>query len=397
MPPIVVRDPLAAKRSGKPPSTLAQSRPNRPGTLPAKPAPAAKASSLPSQGLFSPRVSRPQVVYLTGQLAVMVQTGISLANALEGIRRQEKNPTLKRVLGELGEALERGESFSAALARFPRIFDRTYVAVVKAAEVSGSLGPMLERLALSLRKSHETRARIRAALAYPVTMLLMAVGVCVFLLAYVMPRFTPLFQSRGASLPTPTKIVLAISEAITTWWYLWIGLVAVIVIGGIIAQRNPSGKRWLDAVKLNLPVVGGVLRKFAVCQSVRTLGTLLSGGVTMLEALRLTAEAVGNAQYEALWQKVEQEITVGKKLSECLGESNLVPPTVLQMIAAGEETGKLADVLLRLADYLEADVDIATKTATSLMEPILIGVMGLIVGTIGLAVLLPIFSLSRPM
>jgi len=393
MPPLTARDPLAAKRSGK----VGPSRPVRPVAPPSKGPSAAGENHRPALGPLSVRVSRAQVVYLTGQLAVMVQTGISLAIALEGIRRQEKNPGLRRLLGEVGEALERGEAFSAALARFPRIFDRTYVAVVKAAEVSGNLGMMLERLATTLRKSHETRARVRAALAYPVTMLLMAVGVCVFLLTYVMPRFTPLFQSRGAALPTPTKVVLAISQAITNWWYLWVGLLVAVVVSCIVARNTTAGKQWLDALKLNLPILGSVLRKFAVCQSVRTLGTLLSGGVAMLEALRLTAEAAGNAQYETLWQKVEQKITMGKKLSECLAESTLIPPTVLQMIAAGEESGKLADVLLRLADYLEADVDIATKTATSLMEPILIGAMGVIVGTIGLAVLLPIFSLSRPM
>lgn len=327
----------------------------------------------------------------------MVQTGISLSQALEGIRRQEKSLAFRELLSQIQASLEQGESFSAALSRFPRLFDGSYVAMVKAAEASGALGPMLERLAAALRKSQETKARVRAALAYPAVMLVLAIGVTVFLLTYVLPRFTPLFQARGALLPTPTRVVMAVSEAFTNWWFLWVGLLGLLVAGFFVARSSAQGRRWLDATKLRIPVLGGVLSKLALCQSVRTLGTLLSGGVSMLEALRLTAEAAGNAEFARLWHRVEEAVTAGKALSEPLRSSSLVPATVAQMVAAGEESGRLPEVLAKLADHLEADVDIAVKAATSLMEPVLIGVMGAIVGTIGLAVLLPIFSLSRPM
>jgi type IV pilus assembly protein PilC len=348
-------------------------------------------------GLFAPRICHGQIVSFTSQLAVMVQSGIPLADALEGIRRQERHAGFQGVLGKLHESLERGETFSTALERFPRLFDRRYVAVVKAAEASGSLGGLLEQLALALRKSAETRARVRAALAYPLAMLIMAIGVSIFLLTFVLPKFTPLFESRRAALPIPTRLVLAISHAVTDWWYLWAAGGVFLVAGAILVGRVPQGRKWLDRVRLGIPILGPVVQKAAICQSIRTLGTLLSGGVPMLEALRLTAEAAGNAIYEQLWHQVAEQVAVGKPLSECLAHSSLVPPTVVQMVHAGEESGRLSEILGHLAEYLEADVDITIKGATSLMEPILIAVMGVIVGTIGLAVLLPIFSLSRPM
>ncbi|MCS7239083.1 MAG: type II secretion system F family protein [Thermoguttaceae bacterium] len=397
MPPVKARDPLAALRAQ---SRQAKGKPAQvtPSTGRVASPPSSKPSPLPAtSALRWRRINRGQIVYLTSQLAIMVQTGISLGQALEGIRRQEKHPVLREVLGELEAALERGEAFSAALSRFPRLFDKSYVAMVKAAEASGTLGPMLERLATSLRKSQETKARVRGALAYPVVMLALAIGVTVFLLTYVLPRFTPLFQSRGALLPTPTRVVLAVSQAITDWWFIWAGGIAALVAGYFVAGKYPEGRRWIDAAKLLMPIIGPVLTKFAICQSVRTLGTLLSGGVSMLEALRLTAEAAGNAHFSQFWSRVEEEVTTGKPLSELLGASSLIPPTVAQMVAAGEESGRLPEVLTKLADHMEADVDIAVKAATSLLEPVLIAVMGAIVGTIGLAVLLPIFSLSRPM
>lgn len=393
---VKARDPLAALRTK---NRLGTGRgPGASGRASRRPSPPPVAApESPAISLGAGRISRDQIVYLTSQLAVMLQTGINLSQALAGILRQEKHPGLQRVLGQLVAALERGEAFSEALSHFPRLFDQSYVAMVKAAEASGSMGPVMERLAINLRKSQESRARVRAALAYPIVMLVLAVGVCVFLLTYVIPRFAPLFQARGVSLPTPTRIVLSISGALVGWWYLWLAGAAAFLLAYVTLRKTPGGRRWLDHVKLKLPVVGPVLRKAAVSQSIRTLGTLLTGGVGMLEALRLTAEASGNAEFTSFWHLVVEEVTRGKALSEVLATTPLIPPTVVQMVAAGEEGGKLPDVLTKLADHLEADVDIAVKAATALMEPILIAGMGAIVGTIGLAVLLPIFTLSRPM
>lgn len=391
---VKARDPLAALR--------AQNR-ARGGGVPTSGArrPVSSSSSAPAapqQGGASPgRIAQSRIVYFTSQLAVMLQTGIPLSHALEGMRRQEKHPGLQEVIGQLQGALERGEPFSAALSRFPRLFDQSYVAMVKAAEVSGNLGPVMERLATGLRKSLETRARVRAAMAYPVVMLVLAIGVCVFLLSYVIPRFAPLFQARGALLPTPTRIVLAISHALVGYWHIWVGGIVAVGMGYAVALRSQAGRRHIDRIKLRLPIVGPVVRKAALSQAIRTLGTLLSGGVTMLEALRLTGEAAGNAEFCEFWQRVEAEVTGGKALSDLLGNSPLIPPTVAQMVSAGEESGKLPEVLTKLADHLEADVDIAIKAATSMIEPLLIAVMGVVVGTIGMAVVLPIFTLSRPM
>jgi type IV pilus assembly protein PilC len=345
--------------------------------------------------LLGARVRKQDVIYATSQLAIMVDTGITLSSALDGIAEQERNPALHRVLVELKVAVESGEDFSAALARHPKLFDKTYISLVKASEATGTLGAMLDRIAGYLRKEVETRSKVRAAMAYPTVMMFLAVGVTIFLLTYVLPKFTPLFESRGMDLPKPTLWMISLSDAMLNYWYVWVGGLIALVVAYAVAKRTESGRRFLDLVKLHVPILGPMFRKVTISRSIRTLGTMLAGGVSMLDAIRLCGEVSGNFHYQRVWEEVRDQLTTGKRICEVLSGNPLFPPVLVQMIASGEETGKLDRVLERVSSYYDNEVETALKTATSLIEPIMIAVMGVIVGGIGLALLLPIFSLSR--
>lgn len=344
--------------------------------------------------LFQKRPKRTEIVYLTNQLAVMVDAGVPLATALEGLAKQSENPVLRQTLTSIQHGVEGGENLSTALARFPREFDQTYVNLVKASEASGLLAPMLERIAAQIGAELETRQKVRAALAYPALMLVMSIGVSIFLLAYVFPKLMPMFETRALSLPTPTKVMMVLSTAITGHWpWLLLGLAAG--IGGFLwARQQAWGRKALDWFWLNVPVLGPMLRKVTISRSVRTLATTINAGVPVLEAIELCAGVAGNVFYERCWKQVAEQVAAGRQIHEALEGNPLFPATLLQMIAAGEATGKLGEVLTKVSDYFDREVANAVKGATSLIEPVMVLVMGTVIGTIALAMLLPIFKLS---
>jgi type IV pilus assembly protein PilC len=346
-------------------------------------------------GLIPRRISKSEIIYVTSQLAIMVETGVTLSTALDGIVREERNYSLKRVLTELKNAVESGEDFSTALARHPRQFDKTYVALVKASEATGSLAEMLDRISRYLRKELETRGKVRAAMAYPSVMLVLAIGVTIFLLTYVLPKFTPLFTRKGIQLPKPTIVMMAISDVLMTYWYFWLAGAVALLVGFLVGKRTEPGRRIWDGVRIRLPIVGPVLRKIVISRALRTLGTMVKSGVSMLDALQLTADVSGNYHYEQLWLRVKDQVTEGDQIHSALASNPLFPPVLVQMIRAGEETGKLDVVLERVSDHFDQEVEVSLKTCTSLIEPIMIALMGLVVGGIGMALLLPIFTLSR--
>lgn len=348
-----------------------------------------------SWNLFPRRVKKSEVIYFTSQLAVMVETGIGLATALEGIAEQEANPTLKQLLLDIRDRVTTGEDLSVALGRFPKYFDPTYVALVRAAEQSGKLAEMLERVAVYLRGELEARGKVRAAMAYPAVMAVLAVGVTVFLLTVIMPKFTPLFERRGVELPKVTQVMMALSTNITEQWYAWLGGVAGAAFALWYLRRSQSGRYAIDGIKLQLPLLGKVFRKTALSRSVRTLGTMLQSGVPMLEAILLSSEVCGNRRYHEVWMQVHEEVTQGHRISDTLQTSDLFPNTLVQMIRSGEETGRLDYVLQKVSEFYDREVEMTLKATTSMIEPLLICVMGAVVGTIGMSILLPIFSLSR--
>jgi type IV pilus assembly protein PilC len=223
----------------------------------------------------------------------------------------------------------------------------------------------------------------------------MAAGVTVFLLTYIMPKFTPLFQSKGTELPGPTLLMMTVSDALLGHWYLWIAGVVAVVAAFVCGKRTQAGRQAIDWLRINTPIVGPMSRKVTISRSIRTLGTMLRSGVPIMDAIKLAGEVSNNYYYERLWERVGDEVTGGKRVCEVLAGNPLFPRVLVQMIASGEETGKLDSVLERVSVYYDREVETAIKATTSMIEPIMIAVMGVVVGTIGLALLLPIFSLSR--
>jgi type IV pilus assembly protein PilC len=309
--------------------------------------------------------------------------------------KQEKNPTLRRVLLDLKSSVEGGDDFSSALIRYPKLFDKTYVALVRASEATGTLGVMLERIANYLRKELETRGKVRSALAYPAVMVVVAVAVTFFLLIYVLPQFTPLFNRQGIKLPVSTVIMMHVSSMLIQHWpWFLVGAVAAIA-GLVFGKRTKHGTQAWHWCKINIPIIGPMVRKVAISRSVRTLGSMVAAGVPVLDALRLCAEVSNNCYYERLWLHVLEQVTSGKQICEGLVDNPLFPPMLVQMISTGEETGKLDRVLEKVSTYYDQEVDSAIKTATGLIEPIMITVMGIVVGGIAMSLMMPIFSLSR--
>ncbi|PQO44718.1 type II secretion system F family protein [Blastopirellula marina] len=345
--------------------------------------------------LFPSRISKSDIIYFTNQLAVMVDTGINLSTAIESVASQEKNEALKSLLVDIRRSVESGEDFSAALSRYPKHFNRTYISLVKASEQTGMLGEMLERIAAYLRNEVEIRNKVRAALAYPAVMVVLATAVTIFLLTYVLPKFTPLFERKGAKLPTPTIIMMTASDVLLDYWWAWLAGVIAAAVGFYFFRKTEQGRQTIDRVKISLPIVGPMMRKITIARCLSTLGTLVKSDVPVLQSLELTADISQNYYFDKLWRNVIDSVTSGHQIHETLAKSNLIPPTVVQMISAGEETGRLDEVLTKISRHYEQEVDLSIKTATSLIEPLMITVMGTVVGGIAMALLLPIFSLSR--
>ena len=232
-------------------------------------------------------------------------------------------------------------------------------------------------------------------MTYPMIMMVLAAGVTIFLLTYVMPKFMPLFKLRQTQLPAATLVMMSVSEVIIDYWYLLLAGAGAIVGGFLYGRRTPAGRRILDWIKINSPVVGTMFRKVTISRSIRTLGTLLANGVPVIEAIKLAQAVAGNYYYEMIWQKVQEEVTGGKRICEVLRSTPLFPNVLVQMISAGEEAAKLDLVLEKVSTYYDSEVETTLKATTSLIEPLMIAMMGVVVGTIGLALMLPIFNLSR--
>jgi type IV pilus assembly protein PilC len=287
--------------------------------------------------LMPRRIRQTEIIFTTNQLAVMVDTGITLSSALGSIADQETNPPLKRLLLDLKVAVESGDDFSVALSRHPQYFDRTYISLIKASEQTGTLGTMLETVATYLRSQLETRQKIRAAMAYPSVMAVLAVGVTVFLLTYILPKFEPLFSRKGIKLPKITVMMMSASDALLDYWQFWLAAAIALVLTYAFGRNSEPGRKILDWLKIHVPIIGTMSRKVTLSRSVRTLGTMVASGVSVLEAIRLTAEVASNWYYEQAWLRVLDRVTEGQRIAQSLeDERHLFPPTLIQMIGAGE-------------------------------------------------------------
>ena len=260
-----------------------------------------------SISLFQKRISRTDIVYLTNQLAIMIDAGVPLAGALASLGGQSEHPTLKATLEDIQKRVEGGDEFSVTLERFPKYFDRTYVNLVKASEASGTLGQMLERIAVQLRGELETRQKVKAAMMYPAAMSLMCVGVSIFLLTYVFPKLTPMFASKQMDLPGPTSLMIWLSDALLNYWYVFLVASGALAGGFLYARRQRWGRIALDWLWLHLPILGPLSAKVSIGRSLRTLATTINSGVPMLESIELTAGVANNVFYEDCWRGVGEQ------------------------------------------------------------------------------------------
>lgn len=339
--------------------------------------------------------SRKDILHFTSQLAVMIRAGISLQDALEGIGDQCDNEKFKAVLQDLRARIEEGNSFSQALAEHPQVFTNLYVNMVAAAEASGSLSDMLQKLAEYLDQEAETRSQVKGALVYPVIIAVMAVSVTVFLLVFVLPRFTRIFEGKEHLLPAPTIMLMATSAFLRNWWYLLIPALGAAFWAFHYFIGTPIGRFWWDKTKLRLPLIRTLCRSLYITRSLHTMGVLTRAGVPILNTLSITAHIAGNVLYKDMWLGVYEEVRQGKKIASSLNRSKLMPSSVVQMIRSGEDSGNMAEVLKDISSFYGRELKNVIKAVTSMIEPLMIVVMGVLVGFIAMSIILPIFKMSN--
>ena len=338
--------------------------------------------------------SRKDILNFTNQLAVMVRAGISLQDSLESIAEQNTNQKFKAVIIDLKNRIEAGQSFSQALSEHPQVFTNLYMNMVAAAEVSGSLSSMLQKLAEYLDSEAETRSQVRGAMVYPVIIAVMAVSVTIFLLCFVLPRFTAIFSGKEHLLPTPTKILMASSAFLRGYWYFIIPGIGASMWAFWFFVGTTAGRLWWDRTKLFLPLIKTLCRSLYITRSLHTMGVLIRAGVPILSTINITAQIAGNVLYKAMWLGVHEEVRQGKKIASSLAQYSLMPGNVVQMIRSGEDSGTMGEVLSDVSNYYARELKTIIKTVTSMIEPIMICIMGVLVGFIAMSIILPIFRMS---
>jgi len=341
------------------------------------------------------RVSRDDVIQFAAQLSIMVEAGVPITEAISGIMEQSPPGAFRRILAQVLSELESGRELSAALARHPRAFGPLFVNLVRASEASGTLGSMLRRCGQYLADERDTRRRVRGAMMYPLLVMVLCLGVTVFLMTYVLPKFTAIYAGKNAVLPTPTRVLMAVSGWLRDWWMVWSSALVGTLATAVFYLRSRKGRTAAHWLWLHVPVVGSMVHKALLTRCLRTLGTLIEAGVSMLDAVAVTRNVVGNCYFERMWDRVGDRLQRGDQLSAPLRGSPLVPRYVSQMIHAGERSGTLGQVMGKVGEFLEEDLRLSVKAATQMIEPVMILVMGTIVGSIAIALLLPIFTISR--
>ncbi len=338
--------------------------------------------------------SQKDVLDFTTQLAVMIRAGISIRAALDGIADQTDNLAFRNILHQLKNDVESGKQFSEAIAKHPKLFSLLYVNMVKASEMSGSFAKMLDRIAAYMAQQIETRKMVIGAMIYPGVIATMAVGVTIFLLTFVLPKFGQVFKGKEELLPWATNFLMGLSKWLVNFWYIPLLGSFGLLIGLVLFAKTDFGRLTVDRLKLSMPIFRGMFRSLYISRSLHTMAELLNAGVPMLDTLRITGEISGNALYRAMWRGVAKSVKEGKKIAQPLQRSGLLPKAVVQMVSAGEESGKLGEVLSEISTFYAKQLKDNIKAVTSMIEPIMIIVMGGIVGFIAMAIILPIFKMS---
>ncbi len=350
-----------------------------------------KEFALPTFG--SGKVATKDIAIFFRQFSVMIDAGLPLVQCLEILAANQENPVFQKALTGIRQTVEGGATLSNAMRGYPKIFDDLTVNMIEAGETGGILDVILQRISTYVEKAVKLRSAVKSALIYPVSVISIAVVIVGCLLKFVVPIFANLFAGLGVPLPAPTRFVMNLSAFVSNFWWVVIGGLVALVIAVKQMRKHPKGRYLWDKMMLNLPVFGMVLRKIAVARFTRTLGTLITSGVPILEGLSITARTSGNAVLEEALMKVRKAIEEGRTIVDPLKECGVFPNMVTQMIGVGEATGAMDAMLQKIADFYEDEVDAATKDMLTLLEPIMIAFLGVAVGGIVISLYMPLFSM----
>ncbi|HZO10220.1 MAG TPA: type II secretion system F family protein [Myxococcota bacterium] len=344
---------------------------------------------------LKPGIRTRELVIWTRQFATMIDAGLPLVQCLQILGDQQENPTFRVIIQQVRADVEQGSTFADALRKHPKPFDALFVNLVAAGEIGGILDTIMNRLAVYLEKADALARKVKGAMVYPATVLVVAVGVMVLMLVKIIPTFAQMFNDFGGELPGPTQMVISMSE----WMQRWLVWFLVMIGSALFAffatrRRVPRFRRQTDAIALKLPVFGSLLRKVAVARFTRTLGTMIASGVPILDGLDIVAKTAGNMVVEEALRAVRAAIAEGKTIAEPLSESGVFPGMVVHMIAVGEETGAMETMLTKIADFYDDEVDAAVEALTAMLEPAMMVVLGGTVGGMLVAMYLPIFKIA---
>ncbi len=334
------------------------------------------------------------ITIFSRQFATVINAGLPVVQSLAILQRQSEKQGLKDALRQVREDVETGLQLSDALAKHPRMFNKLYIYLVRAGEVSGNLDGILDRIAAYMEKQAALRGKIKTALTYPTVVLVIALAVTWFLLTGIVPQFAQILGQLGGDLPAITRALIAISDFLRYQWYIMFGLIALLIVGTIFFYRTPQGRRTIDRLLLRIPVVGTLVQKSAIASFSNTFGLLLRSGVNIMESIDITKGTAGNAIVEDILEETKQNVQRGEQISTTLIKyPSVFPPMVSSMVAIGEETGAVDNMLQKVADFYEREVDEAVDSLTAALEPMLIVFLGVIVGFIVAGMFLPMFSI----
>ncbi len=346
--------------------------------------------------LFEKKTVKPRILMIfTRQLATLIDSGLPLLRALTVLEKQEHDKVLKPTIAGLSDAVQSGNTFSEGLAQHPKIFNDLFVNMVRAGELGGVLELVLSRLAEFQEKAQKIKNKVVAAMVYPIIVMVLAIAIMCFLLVFIVPKFEQIFKDMLGDKPLPmiTRFIIGVSNAVKDHWGIIIGVVVLLVVGFKLLGRTPGGRSAMDAFKLRAPLFGDLIRKTSISRFSRTLGTLVTSGVPILQALNITRETAGNKVIGDAISKVHDSVKEGESIVQPLEASGAFPPMVISMIDVGEETGQLPEMLLKIAEVYDDEVDNSVAGLTSMLEPIMIVFLALVVGTIVIALFMPLISI----
>ena len=339
-------------------------------------------------------VTSKEMVVFTRQFATMIDAGLPLVQCLEILGGQQPNAEFKKVILDVKGAVESGQTLADALRRHPKVFDKLYANLVAAGEASGILDTILNRLAAYIEKNVRLVKQVKSAMTYPVITIVVSLGVTLVLLVWVIPIFQKMFGDFGSALPAPTQMVITMSEFVRAQIVWFVLAIAALVVGFQVARRNPKGREVIDLLLIKAPIFGPLVQRVAVARFTRTLGTMLSSGVPILDALEIVAGTAGNTVVEKGLRVVRARISEGKTMAQPLGEIPVFPPMVVQMIAVGESTGAMDTMLNKIADFYDEEVDGAISQMMALLEPMIMAFLAVVLGGLVIAMYLPVFTLA---